>query len=104
MQTSACRIGSTDIARHAECWLAEAHRLVSSGWCQRDAAQDYAGNPIAPASRFARRWSPTGALQRLLERTSLDAALALAVYQRAHLALVERTFSNRVVYLRYRRA
>src|SRR5918998_4588090 len=77
MQTTARRIGSTDIAGHAECLLAEAHRLVSSGWCQRDAAQDYAGNPLAPASRFARRWSPTGALQRLLERTSLDAAVAL---------------------------
>ncbi len=89
MQMTASRTGRADVATYAERWLAEAYQLVSSGWCQHDAAQDEAGNAIGPANRFARRWSPAGALQRLLEQSSLDAALALAVYQRAHLALVE---------------
>lgn len=88
METSVSRTARADVATHAERWLADAYRLVSSGWCQ-DHAQDEAGSAIAPASPYARRWSPTGALQRLLEQSSLDAATALAVYQRAHLALVE---------------
>jgi hypothetical protein len=89
MQTTTSPVDSADVAVHAERWLGEAYHLVSSGWCQHDAAQDDVGDPIAPPSLFARRWSPTGALQRLLEKTSLDLALALVVYQRAHLALVE---------------
>lgn len=45
------------------------------------------GSAVEPASPFARSWSPTGALQRLLERTQVDPALALMAFQRANLAL-----------------
>ncbi len=89
MDPTAVRTDSVDVGAHVERWLVVAYGLVSAGWCQRDTAQDDAGNAISPTSRFARRWSPTGALQRLLERSPLDTAAALAVYQRAHLALVE---------------
>jgi hypothetical protein len=71
----------------AEQMLAEAYELVVSGWCQGCSAQDEMGRPIEPSSAFARRWSATGALERVWRRSAGDGDAALEAFERANLAL-----------------
>ena len=42
--------------------LAEARRLIESGWCQRTAARNDSGRSVLPADPAATSWSATGAL------------------------------------------
>lgn len=78
---------SRDVVATAEEMLAEAYELVLSGWCQGMTAQDEAGRSIEPSSAFARRWSASGALERVWQRAPDRDGLALDAYERASLAL-----------------
>ena len=49
--------------------LADAYELVLEGWCQGAEAQDEFGQPVEPSSASARRWSASGALTRVWERS-----------------------------------
>jgi hypothetical protein len=42
--------------------LADARRLVATGWCQRTAARDAAGRSVMPDDPKASSWSATGAI------------------------------------------
>lgn len=80
-----------EVARNAEAlaeqMLSDAYELVLSGWCQGAGARDELGRPIEPSSAFARRWSPSGALERVWRRASGDPDEALEAFERANLAL-----------------
>ena len=80
-----------EVARNAEAlaeqMLSDAYELVLSGWCQGAGARDELGRPIEPSSAFARRWSPSGALERVWRRSSGDPDEALEAFERANLAL-----------------
>jgi hypothetical protein len=76
-----------DVVATAEEMLADAYELVLSGWCQGMAAQDELGRSIEPSSAFARRWSASGALERVWRRGAEGDEAALEAYQRASLAL-----------------
>lgn len=71
----------------AEQMLVDAYELVLSGWCQRGLAQDEYGRPAEPASVFARRWSASGAIERVWRRWPEGEADAVAAFERANLAL-----------------
>jgi len=78
---------SRDVVAAAEEMLADAYELVLSGWCQGMTAQDEEGRSIEPSSAFARRWSASGALERVWQRAVDRDDLALDAYERASLAL-----------------
>jgi hypothetical protein len=42
--------------------LADARRLVATGWCQRTAARDAGGRSVMPDDPAATTWSATGAV------------------------------------------
>ncbi len=42
--------------------LADARRLIATGWCQRTAARDAAGRSVMPDDPAATSWSATGAI------------------------------------------
>jgi hypothetical protein len=71
----------------AEEMLADAYELILSGWCQGTAAQDEFGRPVEPASASARRWSASGALTRVWERSEERFGAALEAFYTANLAL-----------------
>jgi hypothetical protein len=71
----------------AERMLHDAHELVVSGWCQGAGARDEMGRPIEPSSAFARRWSASGALERVWRRDDGDPDVSLEAFERASLAL-----------------
>jgi hypothetical protein len=79
--------GSRNAGALAEQMLGDAYDLVLSGWCQGDSAQDEMGRAIEPSSAFARRWSLTGALERVWRRASGDHDVLLEGFERANLAL-----------------
>jgi hypothetical protein len=79
--------GSRNARALAEQMLADAYDLVLSGWCQGESAQDEMGRALEPSSAFARRWSLTGALERVWRRASGDHAVVLQGFERANLAL-----------------
>jgi hypothetical protein len=78
---------SRELETLAEQMLSEAYELVMSGWCQGTAAQDELGRAIEPSSAFARRWSATGALERVWKRMPLDEGINIEAFERANLAL-----------------
>lgn len=78
---------SRDAEVLAERMLGDAYELVLGGWCQGSTAQDEMGRPIEPSSAFARRWSASGALERVWRRSVGDADVALQAFERANLAL-----------------
>jgi hypothetical protein len=71
----------------AERMLTAAYDFVRSGWCQGAMALDECGQPIEPASAFARKWSALGALERAWRRSPEQPGLALEAFQSAKLAL-----------------
>jgi hypothetical protein len=72
----------------AEAWLAQVYELVARGWCQGEVAVNEAGIAVEPDSRFARRWSATGALTRVWRRAAVDDVVGLHALGRANLALM----------------
>ncbi len=80
-----------EVSRNAEAlaeqMLSDAYELVSSGWCQGAGARDEMGRSIEPSSAFARRWSLTGALERIWRRDGGDPDAAIVAFERANLAL-----------------
>src|ERR671932_2472345 len=79
--------GSTTGAVFAERMLADAYELVLSGWCQGVSAEDELGRAIEPSSAFARKWSLSGALERIWRRGVGDPDAALDAFERANLAI-----------------
>jgi hypothetical protein len=71
----------------AENMLADAYELVLNGWCQGADAQDEFGEPVEPASANARRWSASGALTRVWERSEDRFGPPLEAFYTANLAL-----------------
>ena len=67
--------------------LADAYELVLNGWCQGADAQDEFGEPVEPASASARRWSASGALTRVWERSEDRFGPPLEAFYTANLAL-----------------
>lgn len=68
--------------------LADAYELVLEGWCQGAEAQDEFGQPVEPSSAGARRWSASGALTRVWERSEDRFGSPLEAFYTANLALV----------------
>jgi hypothetical protein len=79
--------GSKTGAAYAEQMLADAYELVLSGWCQGVSAEDELGRAIEPSSAFARKWSLSGALERIWRRGVGDPDAALDAFERANLAI-----------------
>ena len=79
--------GSKTGAAYAEQMLTDAYELVLSGWCQGVSAEDELGRAIEPSSAFARKWSLSGALERIWRRGVGDPDAALDAFERANLAI-----------------
>ena len=78
---------SRDVETLAEQMLSDAYELIVSGWCQGAGAEDEMGRSIEPSSAFARRWSVSGALERVWRRGTGHPDTALDAFERANLAL-----------------
>lgn len=77
-----------------ETWLEDAYALILGGWCQGASALDETGNAIEPSSAFARKWSASGALERIWRRADVDTNVAIEAYLHAHTGLAAVVHGN----------